>query len=77
MAAATGAGHVTDDTPGSFTQAPQKHDGVIDTAGNQTLPGTRAGTGPERRARAGRRPDEGCQAGPPARPSGRPCRHQR
>ena len=39
MAAATGAGHVTDDTRGNFTQPSEKHDVVIDIAGNQTLAG--------------------------------------
>ena len=41
--AAAGAGHVTDDTWGDFTQAPEKHDRVIGIAGNQTLPGTKGG----------------------------------
>jgi hypothetical protein len=35
MAAAAGAGHVTDDSWGDFTQAPEKHDGVIGIAGTR------------------------------------------
>ena len=68
MAAATGAGHVIDDTWGDFTQAPEKNDGVIGIAGNQTLPGTRAGTGSERGASGGRR----LKQGPPGRVIGPP-----
>jgi len=59
MAATTGAGLVTDDTRWELHPGPEKHDAVIDIAGNQTPPGTRAGTDSERSAGGGRRPEQG------------------
>ena len=76
MAAATGAGHVTDDT-GDFTQARGMHGLVIDIAGDQTLAGTKRVLVPNG---CRRRPETRTRAagGPGRRParSGWPCRHQ-
>jgi hypothetical protein len=69
MAAAVGAGHVTDDTWGDFTQAPEKHDGVIDITGNQTLPGPGRVLVPNGAVAAAGDSNKGRRAGSSARPT--------